>query len=601
MTEDLSAADSPINIPRVLNEVRDDDAIKSSQKNQIFYNARAKQFVELHDQVEASVNLLDSLETFLSTFQKDLSAVSGQISELQDRSKDIDSRLKSRKKIEKPLSSLLSDLCIPPKLATLILDTDVGEPWLSAIGDFEQRLKALAVRKRVKAARDLAEVAEGLRIVAATKLRAFFLSIIQPIRSSMSTNMQVLQTSILVKYKPLYDFLQRHASTVAQEVQRAYVAAARVYYETGFRRYVRSLGVIKARVTEKAEPITSGVNEKEEALSVNEQRLAMAKIQGAGVTLGYMADDKAHKETIEALFRSLLLVLMDNATSENLFISTFFSEPPLETSIHLPESYLLSPTSAIDQSIGNRRENDATDLFPTSSTRANVLDVDDETGKRPLSKEEKSTLNAMWKQVMEPALGYCEKFASSVLDQPPPVTSLLTMIRLNESVILEVQKRECTALESFVFGLRLHFWPVFQKMMTDHIGSLNKFADAATAGYFKRGAPITDIAIQNIANRYVSMFTAFVILTDQEDETMIFSNLQRLRQELTQMVVVQSKRISDTQRSARYQSTVFEAILRTLSSGPLPMIHPKAQTEIAFWRQREEEARRRISSTNSTR
>jgi hypothetical protein len=43
------------------------------------------------------VNLLDSLESFLSTFQKDLSAVSGQISELQDRSKDIDNRLKSRR------------------------------------------------------------------------------------------------------------------------------------------------------------------------------------------------------------------------------------------------------------------------------------------------------------------------------------------------------------------------------------------------------------------------------------------------------------------------------------------------------------------------
>jgi hypothetical protein len=46
---------------------------------------------------QTSVNLLDSLESFLSTFQKDLSAVSGQISELQDRSKDIDNRLRGRR------------------------------------------------------------------------------------------------------------------------------------------------------------------------------------------------------------------------------------------------------------------------------------------------------------------------------------------------------------------------------------------------------------------------------------------------------------------------------------------------------------------------
>jgi hypothetical protein len=61
----------------------------------------------------------------------------------------------------------------------------------------------------------------------------------------MTTNVQVLQTAILIKYKPLFSFLQTQALDVATEFQRAYVAAARVYYETGFRRYIRSLGVVK--------------------------------------------------------------------------------------------------------------------------------------------------------------------------------------------------------------------------------------------------------------------------------------------------------------------------------------------------------------------
>ena len=68
---------------------------------------------------------------------------------------------------------------------------------------------------------------------------------LQPIRTSMTTNMQVMQTSILLKYRPLYAFLQRHAANVASEVQRAYVGAARTYFETGFRRYIRSLGWVK--------------------------------------------------------------------------------------------------------------------------------------------------------------------------------------------------------------------------------------------------------------------------------------------------------------------------------------------------------------------
>jgi hypothetical protein len=68
-------------------------------------------------------------------------------------------------KIERPLASLLTDICIPPTMATLILDTDVGEPWLTVIPEFERILDTGSARARVKAARDVAEVAEGLRIV----------------------------------------------------------------------------------------------------------------------------------------------------------------------------------------------------------------------------------------------------------------------------------------------------------------------------------------------------------------------------------------------------------------------------------------------------
>jgi hypothetical protein len=58
---------------------------------------RAKEYLELHEHVGSSTALLDNLESFLSTFQRDLSAVSGHISELQARSRVIDGRLQGRK------------------------------------------------------------------------------------------------------------------------------------------------------------------------------------------------------------------------------------------------------------------------------------------------------------------------------------------------------------------------------------------------------------------------------------------------------------------------------------------------------------------------
>ena len=57
---------------------------------------RRKDYVELERSVEASNELLDSLASYLSTFQHDLSAVSGQVADLQSRSAGIESQLKGR-------------------------------------------------------------------------------------------------------------------------------------------------------------------------------------------------------------------------------------------------------------------------------------------------------------------------------------------------------------------------------------------------------------------------------------------------------------------------------------------------------------------------
>ncbi|KAG2152387.1 Sac2 family-domain-containing protein [Suillus cothurnatus] len=476
----------------------------------LFDHSQAKDFVDLHEQVETSVNLLDSLESFLSTFQKDLSSVSGQISELQERSKDIDNRLKSRRRIEKPLSSLLSDLAIPPSLAITILDTEVGEPWIAAITDFERRLDLLKVRSRVKAARDLGDIAEGLRIVAATKLRTFFLALLQPMRTSITTNMQVMQTSIFVKYRALYAFLQRQAPNVAGEVQKTYTGTARTYYETGFRRYVRSLGWIRARTPEKPESIISGHGDNGGPY-LDQDRLAYAKIDGPSVILAYMADDKTHEEPVEAILRSLFLVLMDNATAEYAFIAAFFRSesfsPPLametNSALFSPTATLLSPDIGFD----DRRSNAGSEI-----ARPGLMD-----------KIERAPLDAIWKQILDPVLEYCKTFVTAILEPMPPAVPLLTMIRLTEAVITEVQKRDCPPLENFLFAMRLQLWPAFQKIMSEHCDTLRKLAEGGTTSYFNRAASTTDTSVANICNRYVVMFNSFVILTDQEEETMIFS------------------------------------------------------------------------------
>lgn len=52
---------------------------------------------------------------------------------------------------------------------------------------------------------------------------------------------------LLTNQRPLYGFLARHAPRVAIDVQREYVGRARLYFETGFRRYTRALAGARDR------------------------------------------------------------------------------------------------------------------------------------------------------------------------------------------------------------------------------------------------------------------------------------------------------------------------------------------------------------------
>jgi len=189
----------------------------------------------------------------------------------------------------------------------------------------------------------------------------------------------------------------------------------------------------------------------------------------------------------------------------------------------------------------------------------------------------------------------------STLDPIPPTVALLTMIRLTEDVIAEVQKRGCPPMESYVFGLRLQMWPVFQKAMSEHVEALKKLADGTTTSYFSRTVTTTDASVSIICQRYIVLFNSFVALTDQEDETMIFSNLLRLRQELAKLIAKHTEVINDSVVKATTQSALYEGLLQGLSKGIHIATHPKSQKEIAYWGEKEEEARRRVMSVNQRR
>jgi hypothetical protein len=167
-------------------------------------------------------------------------------------------------------------MILPPALLLTLRDTQPAQNpdlWLAAIVQLQQKLQ-------VKSDTEL----DGLRIKALNQIPPFLLSLLRPLRSAstgLSTNLAVLQTSLLLKYQPFYAFLLQ-SPKIAKQIERGYVNAARAYYETGMRRYTRALTSIKARNIDKAE---MGMTESPR------ERLQYAEVD-AGVVLAYMADDK---------------------------------------------------------------------------------------------------------------------------------------------------------------------------------------------------------------------------------------------------------------------------------------------------------------------
>ena len=168
-------------------------------------------------------------------------------------------------------------------------------------------MNIITARGRIQAFQDVQGIIDGLRTKALTQLPFFLLSLIRPLKSAstgLSTNLAVLQTSLLLKYQPFYAFLLRQSPKLAKQVERGYVNAARAYYETGMRRYARALGQIKSRTVEKSELIGVVSSEAAQAVlnktptGVNQayERLRYAELDVEGdagsVVLAYMVDDK---------------------------------------------------------------------------------------------------------------------------------------------------------------------------------------------------------------------------------------------------------------------------------------------------------------------
>lgn len=96
----------------------------------------------------------------------------------------------------------------------------------------------------IRAFKDVGPELERLRLRAAATIRDFFLTKIRSLRIP-NTNIQILQQSVLLKYKDLHRFLMERHGEGAGEVRQTYVNTMKWYFYNHFERYSKGLAKLQ--------------------------------------------------------------------------------------------------------------------------------------------------------------------------------------------------------------------------------------------------------------------------------------------------------------------------------------------------------------------
>ncbi|CAH1764232.1 8029_t:CDS:10 [Entrophospora sp. SA101] len=466
-------------------------------------------FTKLCDQI------LETMEDMLSDFQMDLGKISNEIQTLQDKSFSMNIQLKNRTVLENSLNNILEGIIIPPPMVKKITEDEIDEIWLAYLTELNKKMSYVKQKqgKNIKALKDVGPELEKLRLKASEKIRDYLLSKIKSLRIP-NTNVQILQQSILLKHKVLYQFVMQRYSDVAFEIMHTYMNTMRWYFSNHFERYMRGLQKLQSPIADKFAMIGYDENVRKGSLLFGTSKIALQdkinicalgdridtlKNQDSGVILVHVAEDKNQKHPYEVLFRSFNLTFIDNASSEYLFITEFF----------------------------------------TKDEKPNV----------DLAKE-------IFAEIFEPTIRMGLNFTKQYIENSYDAIGVLLCIRLNTQFTLELQRRRVPALEAYTNQTNMLLWPKFQALMDLHIESIKKASNKLI---------VKDFLPHYVTRRFAEFSASLLILNEDYKDSNLTNTLLRLRSEVDLLLNKMSTTFEDKKSRLIFLINNYDLIITILS------------------------------------
>ncbi|KAG9321025.1 hypothetical protein KVV02_004986 [Mortierella alpina] len=473
------------------------------------YVHQSQAFVDLHGQIKSCDEILETMENLLSIFQTDLGNISTEIQTLQSKSVSMSIQLKNRMAVENHLNDLLEGILVTPQLIRKIYDGEVDDTWLAALADLNSKMYQAKARqgRHIRALKEVGPELERLRIKTVEKIREFLLAKIKSFRIP-NTNVQIMQHSVLLKYKELNQFVMERHSEVAAEIRQTYANTLRWYFSNQFENYATGLEKLQSVIGDKYEMLcadesarkglfgtTKTLQQKTNVFAAG-SRLDTLKNHDAGLILIHVANEKNLKYPYEALFRSFNLALIDNASSEYLFLVEYFSKR---------------------------------------------------------SKPDIEGIKQVFTQIFEPTLKLGLANVKDYADSSFDAIGILLCLRINQQLAKELERRKIPMLDKYRDAIQMTLWPRFQIVVDMHIESVRK---AKTKIKPKNVHP------HWIARRYGEFAGSLLLLNDEQADVM--PRLALLRLETSSLFDIMSKTFPDTKSRLIFLINTFDLVLTLL-------------------------------------
>mmetsp|Transcript_20438 Transcript_20438/g.34213 ORF Transcript_20438/g.34213 Transcript_20438/m.34213 type:complete len:714 (-) Transcript_20438:96-2237(-) len=440
------------------------DLRQAEMESVVQYVENSEQVTDLHRKMQECDGVLARMEEMLHGFQADLGEISAEIKHLQNDSLSMSIRLKNRRHAEAILHRFLEKGSILPSVAARIVAADINEDFLDAIVTLTQRLKYLELAdpapdgssldiapSETYCGRMLLPEFEKLKLKAISKIREYLTAQFTAIRKP-KTNIQMMQQNALVKYAPLFHFVESEATIVADDLRSMYVESMGRTLVNLFKVYYAQLLKLEQVLATKGDFIaveegtlknvfTSKVDlsKRNDSFALGERDKLLQQIEWEPI-LVHVAMAENQRFPYEALLRSVLKHLVDAASNEFLFVVDFFKTSP------------------------------------------------------------RDTFNRIFGRTLSLVLENIENYLLNCYD----IVGLLIMIKMTHLLRLVMQRRRIPVLDSLFDRISLLLWPRFKQVFDLNLKSVR------TANPKKLG-PV-DVSPHYVSRRYAQLICSVIIL-----------------------------------------------------------------------------------------